>query len=69
MPVKICIYGAGRKLLIDGEEQIFHPKTTNDVIVTPHVAWASEEAMRTLWAQLIGPAENFRAGRPSNVVI
>lgn len=39
-----------------------------NVIVTPHVAWASEEAMQTLWAQLIGHIENFRAGRPSNVV-
>ncbi len=39
-----------------------------NVIVTPHVAWASEEAMRTLWTQLIGHIENFRAGRPSNVV-
>jgi glycerate dehydrogenase len=39
-----------------------------NVIVTPHVAWASEEAMKTLWAQLITHIENFRAGRPSNVV-
>jgi glycerate dehydrogenase len=39
-----------------------------NVIVTPHVAWASEEAMKTLWAQLISHIENFRAGRPSNVV-
>jgi glycerate dehydrogenase len=37
-------------------------------IVTPHVAWASEEAMRTLWQQLIGHIENFHAGRPTNVV-
>lgn len=39
-----------------------------NVIVTPHVAWASEEAMKTLWRQLIAHIENFRAGRPSNVV-
>lgn len=39
-----------------------------NVIVTPHVAWASEEAMKTLWTQLISHIENFRAGRPSNVV-
>jgi glycerate dehydrogenase len=37
-------------------------------IVTPHVAWASEEAMQTLWKQLIGNIENFHTGRPSNVV-
>lgn len=39
-----------------------------NVIVTPHVAWASEEAMQTLWDQLIGHVENFQAGRPSNAV-
>jgi glycerate dehydrogenase len=39
-----------------------------NVIVTPHVAWASEEAMQTLWDQLIRHVENFQAGRPSNVV-
>jgi glycerate dehydrogenase len=37
-------------------------------IVTPHVAWASEEAMQTLWQQLVGHLENFHAGRPSNIV-
>jgi glycerate dehydrogenase len=37
-------------------------------IVTPHVAWASEEAMRTLWNQLVGHIENFHAGRPTNIV-
>ena len=33
------------------------------------VAWASEEAMRALWAQVVGHIENFNAGRPSNVVV
>jgi glycerate dehydrogenase len=37
-------------------------------IVTPHVAWASEEAMQTLWKQLVGHIENFHAGRPTNIV-
>jgi glycerate dehydrogenase len=37
-------------------------------ILTPHVAWASEEAMQTLWKQLIGHLENFHAGRPTNIV-
>lgn len=41
----------------------------HNVIVTPHVAWASEEAMKTLWTQLVAHIENFHAGRPSNVVI
>jgi glycerate dehydrogenase len=37
-----------------------------NVIVTPHVAWASDEAMQTLWDQVILHIENFHAGRPSN---
>jgi glycerate dehydrogenase len=37
-------------------------------ILTPHVAWASTEAMQTLADQLIDNVENFVAGRPSNVV-
>jgi glycerate dehydrogenase len=39
-----------------------------NVIVTPHVAWASQEAMQTLWDQLIGTIESFERGEPRNVV-
>jgi glycerate dehydrogenase len=39
-----------------------------NVIVTPHVAWASMEAVEAVWRQLIGHIENFHAGRPSNVI-
>ncbi|MFB9950005.1 D-2-hydroxyacid dehydrogenase [Rhizobium puerariae] len=39
-----------------------------NVIVTPHVAWASDEAMQTLWAQVITHLENFEKGTPSNVL-
>lgn len=39
-----------------------------NVIVTPHVAWASDEAMQALWNQVIGHIENFEKGVPSNVV-
>ena len=39
-----------------------------NVIVTPHVAWASNEAMQTLWDQVVAHVENFHAGRPSNRV-
>jgi glycerate dehydrogenase len=39
-----------------------------NVIVTPHVAWASEEAMQTLWDQLIGTIESFERGEPRNAV-
>lgn len=40
--------------------------TRPNVIVTPHIAWASDEAMQTLWNQVILHIENFHAGRPSN---
>ncbi len=39
-----------------------------NVIVTPHVAWASTEAMQALADQLIGGLEAFVAGTPRNVV-
>ncbi|MGE5714130.1 MAG: D-2-hydroxyacid dehydrogenase [Betaproteobacteria bacterium] len=39
-----------------------------NVIVTPHVAWASNEAQQALADQLMDNIENFVAGRPSNLV-
>jgi len=39
-----------------------------NVIVTPHTAWASSEAMQTLWNQAIEHIENFHGGQPSNQV-
>jgi glycerate dehydrogenase len=39
-----------------------------NVIVTPHVGWASEEAMQTLWDQLVENIESFQRGAPQNVV-
>jgi glycerate dehydrogenase len=39
-----------------------------NVIVTPHVAWASDEAQQALADQLIENIENFVAGRPTNLV-
>jgi glycerate dehydrogenase len=39
-----------------------------NVIVTPHVAWASDEAMQTVWDQVVLHIENFYAGRPSSQV-
>jgi glycerate dehydrogenase len=39
-----------------------------NVIVTPHVGWASEEAMQTLWDQLVENIESFQRGAPANVV-
>ena len=37
-------------------------------IVTPHIAWASQEAMRILADQLVDNIEAFVARRPQNVV-
>ena len=37
-------------------------------ILTPHVAWASAEAIQTLADQLIDNIEAFWAGAPRNVV-
>lgn len=39
-----------------------------DVIITPHIAWAAEEAIQTLADQLIDLIEAFMAGLPRNVV-
>ena len=40
-----------------------------NLIVTPHVAWASQEAMQILADQLIDNVEAFVAGKPQNVVL
>jgi glycerate dehydrogenase len=37
-------------------------------ILTPHVAWASREAMQALADQLIANIEAFQGGRPQNLV-
>ena len=38
-------------------------------ILTPHTAWASDEAQQTLADQMIDNIENFVRGEPSNVVV
>jgi glycerate dehydrogenase len=39
-----------------------------DVILTPHVAWASDEAQQTLADQLMNNIEKFVNGTPTNLV-
>jgi glycerate dehydrogenase len=39
-----------------------------NVIVTPHVAWASADAVQTVWDQVVRHIENFHREQPSNVV-
>lgn len=40
-----------------------------NVIVTPHVAWAGQAAMRTLWRQVVSNIEAFHRGQPTNAVV
>ena len=40
-----------------------------NVILTPHVAWATVEAQQTLADQLVDNIESFVAGRPANLVL
>lgn len=39
-----------------------------DFLLTPHVAWASEEAVQSLADQLVDNIESFMKGEPRNVV-
>jgi glycerate dehydrogenase len=40
-----------------------------NLLITPHVAWSSREAMQALGEQLIRVIEAFVAGRPINLVV
>jgi glycerate dehydrogenase len=40
-----------------------------DVIVTPHTAWASDEARGIVWDQVIEQIENYHRGEPGNRVV
>jgi len=66
------IAGAGFDV-VDGEppapdNPLMRAAARHNVILTPHVAWASDEAQQTLADQLVDNIENFVAGRPSNLV-
>ena len=39
-----------------------------NVIITPHVAWASNEAIQSLWNQLINNIEQWQQGSPQNAI-
>jgi glycerate dehydrogenase len=65
------IAGAGFDVLTKEppkEGNILLDPTIPNLIVTPHVAWASREAMQILADQLIDNIEAFVAGKPQNVV-
>lgn len=63
--------GAGIDVLIEEPPRAGNPLLDVDLpnlIVTPHIAWASEETMQQLAEQLIGNVEAFLNGAPRNVV-
>jgi glycerate dehydrogenase len=65
------IAGAGFDVLTKEppkEGNVLLDPTLPNFILTPHVAWASQEAMQILADQLIDNIEAFVAGTPQNVV-
>ena len=69
---KGLIAGAGIDVLESEPPTEHHPYTTlldlPNFVLTPHVAWTSNEAMQALAEQCINNIENFVNGSPSNVV-
>jgi glycerate dehydrogenase len=66
------IIGAGFDVLTSEPPQADNPLLAllgrPDFLLTPHVAWASDEAMQALADQLIDNIESFARGEPRNVV-
>ncbi len=66
------IAGAGVDVLSDEPPRrgnILLDDDLPNLIVTPHVAWASKEAMQALADQLIETIEAFVRGEPRNIVV
>jgi len=66
------ISGAGFDV-VDGEppppdSPLMRAASRDNVILTPHVAWASDEAQQALADQLMNNIENFIEGKPTNMV-
>jgi glycerate dehydrogenase len=66
------VSGAGFDVVVDeppvADNPLLLAAKRHNVILTPHVAWASDEAQQALADQLMDNIENFVAGRPSNLV-
>ncbi|HLX31037.1 MAG TPA: D-2-hydroxyacid dehydrogenase [Casimicrobiaceae bacterium] len=66
-----AIAGAGFDVLVKeppGEDSALLKLRMPNFILTPHIAWASQNAMQRLADQLIDNIEAFASGRPVNVV-
>ena len=50
------------------DDPLMRIATRPNVIITPHIAWAADEAQQTLADQLIDNIENFVKGEPTNLV-
>ena len=48
----------------DQSNPIYRAAARHDVILTPHTAWASDQAMSEIWRQVIESIEMFLAGKP-----
>ncbi len=60
--------------VVDGEppapdNPLMRAASRHNVILTPHVAWASDEAQQALADQLVDNIEHFVDGRPTNLVL
>lgn len=67
------IEGAGFDVVTQEPPPADHPlmriASRPNVILTPHIAWASEEAVQSFADQLIDIVEAFWAGAPRNVIM
>ena len=52
----------------DTSSPLFEIADQDNVILTPHIGWASQEAMQTLSDQVISNIEGFHAGQTINIV-
>jgi glycerate dehydrogenase len=66
------ISGAGFDVTVDeppaSDNPLLRIAARPNVVLTPHVAWASDEAQQALADQLMDNVEAFIAGRPQNIV-
>lgn len=66
------IRGFGTDVLSVEPPAADHPilaiKDYPNVVITPHMAWASVEAVTILWQQLIDNIQNWQSGNPTHVV-